>query len=124
MPNASFKIAIDKLNDFGPDGINTAKFMFTANKGESLKELGSVISGGEMSRVMLAVKSMIMMQNMLPTIIFDEIDSGVSGVIAAKMGNILKNLSKNHQVIAITHLPQIASKAEEAYSCSENRSWR
>lgn len=113
MPNASFKIAIDKLNDFGPDGINTAKFMFTANKGESLKELGSVISGGEMSRVMLAVKSMIMMQNMLPTIIFDEIDSGVSGVIAAKMGNILKNLSKNHQVIAITHLPQIASKAEE-----------
>ncbi|MPM02437.1 DNA repair protein RecN [bioreactor metagenome] len=113
MPNALFEAALENTENFRTDGCNTIRFLFTANKGEKLQDLGHVVSGGEMSRVMLAIKSMTAQRNMLPTIIFDEIDSGVSGVIAAKMGNILKKLSENHQVIAITHLPQIAARGEE-----------
>lgn len=113
MPNAIFEVSIDNAETFRHDGINNIKFLFTANKGEKLQELGNVVSGGEMSRVMLAIKSMTAERNMLPTIIFDEIDSGVSGQTAAKVGNILKKLSENHQVIAITHLPQIAARGEE-----------
>ncbi len=113
MPNALFEAAIENTDTYKSDGTNSIRFMFTANKGEKLQELGAVVSGGEMSRVMLAIKSMTAQRNMLPTIIFDEIDSGVSGLIAAKMGNILKKLSENHQVIAITHLPQIAARGED-----------
>ncbi len=113
MPNALFEAALENTDTYRADGTNNIRFMFSANKGEKLQDLGAVVSGGEMSRVMLAIKSMTAQRNMLPTIIFDEIDSGVSGVIAAKMGNILKKLSENHQVIAITHLPQIAARGEE-----------
>jgi len=113
MPNALFEAALENTDTYRPDGTNSIRFMFTANKGEKLQDLGAVVSGGEMSRVMLAIKSMTAQRNMLPTIIFDEIDSGVSGLIAAKMGNILKKLSEHHQVIAITHLPQIAARGEE-----------
>lgn len=120
MPNALFEAALENTDSYKPDGTNSIRFMFTANKGEKLQELGAVVSGGEMSRVMLAIKSMTAQRNMLPTIIFDEIDSGVSGLIAAKMGNILKKLSENHQVIAITHLPQIAARGEDHIHVEKN----
>lgn len=113
MPDAAFEVVLAKSDQYRPDGINTIQFLFNANKGEKPQDLGAVVSGGEMSRVMLAIKSMTARRNLLPTIIFDEIDSGVSGEIAAKMGNILKKLSENHQVIAITHLPQIAARGDE-----------
>ncbi|PKP05414.1 MAG: DNA repair protein RecN [Bacteroidetes bacterium HGW-Bacteroidetes-6] len=113
MPDAAFEVVLAKSDQYRPDGINTIQFLFNANKGEKPQDLGVVVSGGEMSRVMLAIKSMTARRNLLPTIIFDEIDSGVSGEIAAKMGNILKKLSENHQVIAITHLPQIAARGDE-----------
>lgn len=120
MSNALFEAALENTDTYKSDGTNSIRFMFTANKGEKLQDLGNVVSGGEMSRVMLAVKSMTAQRNMLPTIIFDEIDSGVSGLIAAKMGNILKKLSENHQVIAITHLPQIAARGEDHIHVEKN----
>ena len=89
--------------------------MFNANKGNALNEISKVISGGEISRLMLAIKSIIHKQNILPTVIFDEIDNGVSGEIAAKVGKILMQMSKERQLIVITHLPQIAAKANEHF---------
>lgn len=87
--------------------------MFSANKGGELRELQSIASGGELSRVMLSLKSLIAASKALPTIIFDEIDTGVSGAVAEKMALIMKEMCKSgHQVITITHLPQIASKGE------------
>ena len=86
--------------------------MFNANKGGQLGEIGKTISGGELSRVMLAIKSLITSKTLLPTIIFDEIDTGVSGEISSKVGNIMKQMSATTQVFAITHLPQIAAKSD------------
>ncbi|MEI7726768.1 MAG: DNA repair protein RecN, partial [Bacteroidota bacterium] len=91
------------------------KFLFSANKGIELKDLSNVASGGELSRIMLAIKSMISQKNLLPTIIFDEIDNGVSGEVAGKVGAILKRMGGYMQVIAITHLPQIAAKGDRHY---------
>ncbi len=113
MPDAIFEVPVEKSEQFRPDGKNHIRFLFNANKGGKPQELGSVISGGEMSRVMLAIKTMTAQRNLLPTIIFDEIDSGVSGETAAKMGTILKKLAAEHQVIAITHLPQIAARGDK-----------
>jgi DNA repair protein RecN (Recombination protein N) len=110
IPDAQIRIAcepVDELNAFGKDRVI---FYFSANKGTDLCELARVASGGELSRLMLAIKSLISQQNLLPTIIFDEIDSGVSGEVAGKVGDILFGLSKTMQVIAITHLPQIAAR--------------
>lgn len=115
MKNAGFKVEVTKTNDFMASGIDIIKFMFNANKGVKPGEISKIASGGEISRLMLAIKSLISRKQMLPTVIFDEIDSGVSGDIAGKVGRILKNMSKSHQVIAITHLPQIASKADYHY---------
>ncbi|MBC8173745.1 MAG: DNA repair protein RecN [Chitinophagales bacterium] len=101
---------IDKyITDSGADVI---QFLFSANKGSAPQDIRKVASGGELSRLMLAIKSRIAASTALPTLIFDEIDTGVSGEIAHKVGNILLQLSKNHQVITITHLPQIASKGD------------
>ena len=110
MPDASFKVNHDLLTEAGSDGIDQIKFMFNANRGGVLQELASVASGGEKSRLMLAVKSLVSKNVLLPTIIFDEIDTGVSGAVADKVGNILLSLSSSMQVVAITHLPQIAGK--------------
>ncbi|MEO5570100.1 MAG: DNA repair protein RecN [Bacteroidia bacterium] len=117
MHNAVLKIEITKLeNDsFNSTGIDNVNFLFSANKGIIYQELNKVASGGELSRLMLCIKAMIAKLTSLPTIIFDEIDSGVSGEIAFKVGNIIKKISEEHQVIAITHLPQMASKGDAHY---------
>ncbi|MCK4638546.1 MAG: DNA repair protein RecN, partial [Bacteroidales bacterium] len=113
MPDAQIKIIQSNLPDFNRDGIDKIKFLFNANKGGELNELSKIASGGELSRLMLSVKSLISQRNLLPTIIFDEIDLGVSGDIAGKVGDILLKMSKLMQVVAITHLPQIAGKGNE-----------
>ncbi|MBL7103642.1 MAG: DNA repair protein RecN [Bacteroidales bacterium] len=115
IPDARFQINHKLLNEAGKDGIDKVKFLFNANRGEELQELSKVASGGEISRLMLAVKSLISQKNLLPTVIFDEIDIGVSGAIADKVGNILLKLSGSMQVVAITHLPQIAGKGDTHY---------
>lgn len=112
MPNAKFKIQLDTKEELSINGIDSVSFLFSANKGGEFKELHKVASGGEMSRLMLALKSVLAEKRALPTIIFDEIDTGISGDIANKMGNIFTQMSGNMQVISITHLPQIASKGQ------------
>ena len=110
MPNAEFKIEILKLNSLTKTGIDEVSFLFSANKGSKLNQLQKVASGGELSRLMLSLKALLATKKQLATIIFDEVDTGVSGDVANKMGLILEGMSKNIQVIAITHLPQMASK--------------
>lgn len=113
MENASINIEITTANDFHQYGKDQIDWMFSANKGMPLRALHKVASGGEMSRIMLAIKSTLAEYENLPSIIFDEIDTGVSGEIALKMGEIMENMSENMQVISITHLPQIASKGRQ-----------
>lgn len=110
MSNARFDIKVDYQKDYFVNGKDEISFLFSANKGSNFGLLKKVASGGEMSRIMLAVKAVLSQYSKLPTIIFDEIDTGVSGEIAHKMGEIMKNMSGNMQVFAITHLPQIAGK--------------
>ena len=112
MKDAEFRVEISQTAGFMPTGCDEVAFMFNANKGGELREIGKVISGGELSRVMLAIKSLITSNSLLPTIIFDEIDTGVSGEISSKVGSIMKRMSATTQVFAITHLPQIAAKAD------------
>lgn len=115
MPNARIKIEHKKSATVNESGFDEIKFTFSANKGAELKEIDRIASGGELSRLMLAIKSIISKKKLLPTIIFDEIDSGVSGEVASKTGAIMKDLSKDMQVISITHLPQIAGKSDHHY---------
>ena len=115
MPNSKFKVEISSLLSPGSHGMDTVSFLFTANKNGVLCEISKVASGGEMSRVMLAIKALISKSKALPTIIFDEIDAGVSGDIAERMGIILKEISADMQVINITHLPQIAAKGDHHF---------
>jgi DNA repair protein RecN (Recombination protein N) len=110
MPNANFKIELLPLSEISSTGLEQVRFLFSANKGVELNELNKVASGGELSRLMLALKSLLASKKELPTIIFDEIDTGVSGDVADKIGIILSRIGKNMQVVTITHLPQIASK--------------
>ncbi len=112
MPNAIFKIDIQQSTELTDNGFDKVKFLFSANKGASLNELHKVASGGELSRLMLSLKSLLATKKQLPTIIFDEIDTGVSGDVADKIGNILLNMGNTLQVITITHLPQMASKGK------------
>lgn len=97
--------------DYGPLGHDSVRLLFSANTGGTLRSLSQVASGGELSRLMLAVKSVVTQRSLLPTIIFDEIDSGVSGNISVAVGGLMRQMSRHMQVIAITHLPQIAAKA-------------
>lgn len=115
MPDADFMVNHKLLPEAGSDGFDQIKFLFNANRGGDLQELSSVASGGEKSRLMLAVKSLVSKNALLPTIIFDEIDTGVSGAVANKVGNILLELSNTMQVVAITHLPQIAGKGNDHF---------
>ncbi len=110
MPNANFKIEISELPEPAVNGFDTLRFLFAANKGTDFKELHKVASGGELSRLMLSLKALLANKKALPTIIFDEIDTGVSGDVADKIGQILVRMGNKMQVISITHLPQIASK--------------
>ena len=115
IPNARFEVSLQSLPEFAPTGKDRAEFLFSANKQSDLLEISSVASGGELSRLMLAIKSQLTRSLDLPTIIFDEIDAGVSGEIAHRMGNVIKGMAENMQVINITHLPQIAAKGEHHY---------
>ena len=115
IPNARFEIAMSNLPDFSAYGNDKAEFLFSANKQSDLLEISHVASGGEISRLMLAIKSMLTRTMDLPTIFFDEIDAGVSGEIAHKMGNMIREMAEHMQVINITHLPQIAAKGQQHY---------
>lgn len=115
MSGAEFSIQQKVSEELGMDGFDHVTFLFNANRGGELQKVSKVASGGELSRLMLAMKSMIARENLIPTIIFDEIDSGVSGDIAGKVGKILKMMGENIQVIAITHLPQIAGMGNSHY---------
>jgi len=110
MKNAQLTIEFETLSTYSENGLEVIKFLFTANKGLEKRELSKVASGGELSRLMLAIKSILARKEKMPTIIFDEIDTGVSGEIADKVGEILKSMSQELQIISITHLPQMAAK--------------
>ena len=110
MPNGRFSITLTATDTFLANGNDELSFLFSANKGGDFGQLKKVASGGELSRIMLAVKAIMAEHTALPTIMFDEIDTGVSGEISQKMGDIMKQMSQNRQVFAITHLPQIAAK--------------
>ncbi|MBP5679737.1 MAG: DNA repair protein RecN, partial [Bacteroidales bacterium] len=110
MPNVRFEVQMTTLSDFSPSGKDDIVFLFSANKNQPLKPAGEVASGGEISRLMLSIKALIADAKTLPTIIFDEIDTGVSGDIADRMGEVMKQMSAHLQVITITHLPQVAGK--------------
>lgn len=115
MPFAQFGIAVESQDTFDSKGNDTIRFLFTANKGIAVDDLSRVASGGELSRLMLSIKSAVSSYNYVPSLIFDEIDTGVSGEVAAKIGNIMQQMGQAVQIIAITHLPQVASKAEHHY---------
>jgi DNA repair protein RecN (Recombination protein N) len=115
IPNAQLQLKFNKLEQLNSTGADEVSFMFSANKSQELQEIGRIASGGEMSRLMLAIKTLVADARQLPTIIFDEIDTGVSGEVAVKMGQILKQLAQTVQVLNITHLPQIAAKGKHHY---------
>jgi DNA repair protein RecN (Recombination protein N) len=115
IPNARFSVLHSRLESFSPQGTDKVEFLFSANKQAGKQEIGKVASGGELSRLMLAIKSLISSSLELPTIIFDEVDAGVSGEIAEKVGLIMKSMSEDMQVINITHLPQVAAKGDYHY---------
>lgn len=110
IPNAKFEAEFEELADFSANGKDKITFLFSANKNGSLQSISNVASGGELSRVMLALKSILSKHENLPTIILDEIDTGVSGEVADKMGELMKKMGEYMQVVSITHLPQIAAK--------------
>lgn len=115
MPNVQFKMEFKLKEHFYTNGTDELNFLFSANKGSDFGILKKIASGGELSRIMLATKAILANFTKLPTIIFDEIDTGVSGEIADKMGDIMKKMSQDRQVFAITHLPQIAAKGNSHY---------
>jgi DNA repair protein RecN (Recombination protein N) len=115
MEHARLKIQLIENQDFTTTGTDHIEFVFAANKGSRFQPIREVASGGELSRLTLCTKSLVAAAIPLPTLIFDEIDSGVSGDVALKMGNILQALSAEHQVVAITHSPQVAAKAHAHY---------
>ncbi|TSD64114.1 DNA repair protein RecN [Inquilinus sp. KBS0705] len=116
MPNSVLQIQQStNAAELTKSGVDTIRFMFSANKGHALADMSKVASGGELSRLMLSIKSIIAQYTALPTIIFDEIDTGVSGEVANKVGQVMERLSQNLQVITITHLPQIAGKGKSHY---------
>lgn len=120
MPNAQFKIVLNLIDAFSSNGKDEIEWLFSANKGSNLGALKKVASGGEMSRIMLAIKSVLSNYSNLPTIIFDEIDTGISGEVANKMAEIMQEMATNMQVITITHLPQIAAKGNHHLKVYKN----
>jgi len=120
MPNVRFKMALLPSETYFQNGKDELQFLFSANKGTDFGLLKKVASGGEMSRIMLAVKAILAQYSKLPTLIFDEIDTGVSGEIAIRMGEIMKEMSTTMQIFAITHLPQIAAKGDSHFKVSKS----
>ncbi|WP_304200105.1 DNA repair protein RecN [Flavobacterium alvei] len=119
MPNVRFKMDLNESSTYFENGKDELEFLFSANKGTDFGLLKKVASGGEMSRIMLAVKAILAQYSKLPTLIFDEIDTGVSGEIANRMGEIMKEMSHTMQIFAITHLPQIAAKGTAHFKVSK-----
>lgn len=119
MENVKFKVNFEKKNNFSSTGIDNIEFLISTNPGEPLKPISKIVSGGEMSRIMLGFKSIIANNDKIPTMIFDEIDTGISGRTAQVVGEKIKRISKNHQVISISHLPQIAALADSHYEISK-----
>ena len=115
MPFAQFQVNVGSLTSFGSKGSDEICFLFSANKGIAPDDIRRVASGGELSRLMLSIKSAVSGYNYIPTLIFDEIDTGVSGEVAAKIGSIMRQMGLSLQLISITHLPQVASQAEHHY---------
>lgn len=120
MPNARFNMELKPSETYFQNGKDELQFLFSANKGTDFGLLKKVASGGEMSRIMLAVKAILAKYSKLPTLIFDEIDTGVSGEIAIRMGEIMKEMSNTMQIFAITHLPQIAAKGDSHFKVSKS----
>lgn len=115
MPHGVFEIECSKLNDFSNTGLDKVRFLFSANKGIAPEDMSRVASGGELSRLMLAIKAVAAEKNYIPTLIFDEIDTGVSGEVASKLGDIMRKMGERLQLVSITHLPQIASKSRQHF---------
>ncbi len=113
--HAKVDIEYNTLPDFTPSGIDDIQFLFAANLNQSLRRVSEVASGGEIARIMLCIKALIASTNGLPTIVFDEIDTGVSGAVAVQMGTIMKQMAQSRQIIAITHNPQITVQADTQY---------
>lgn len=120
IAHAKVDIAITPAEDYSESGHDVVNFMFAANLNQSLRRVSEVASGGEIARFMLCVKALIASTNGLPTIIFDEIDTGVSGEVATQMGHIMHQMADSRQIIAITHLPQIAAQAQTQYKVYKN----
>jgi len=119
MPNAKADVEMHELNEPAPTGMDDIQFTFSANKGMPLQPLHTVASGGELSRLSLAIKSIYAKEAQLPTIVFDEIDTGISGEVALRMGQLIKGMSKGHQILMITHSPQIAAHADHQFHVSK-----
>lgn len=115
MPDAAVILSFSKLDRPGPYGADHLEIGFSGNKGQPVQDLSKVASGGELSRIMLAFKSLMAGKTKLPSIIFDEVDTGISGEVADKMGKMIHNLSRDMQVVSITHLPQIAAKGDHHF---------
>jgi len=115
MPHGVFEIEISENSEFSVSGKDKVCFMFSANKGIAPDDMSRVASGGELSRLMLAIKAVAAESSYIPTLIFDEIDTGVSGEVASKLGDIMQKMGESLQIISITHLPQIASKAKNHF---------
>jgi len=122
MPNIQFQVDVLALSDFTEHGKDEVQFLFSANKNRPVQPVTQIASGGEVSRLMLSIKSLVAHKADLPTIIFDEIDTGVSGEIAHRMGEIMQAMSSDMQVITITHLPQIAAKGVQHYRVYKDES--
>ena len=115
MPHGVFEIKVENTKDLTSNGTDIVTFMFSANKGYAPENMAKAASGGELSRLMLAIKSIAAKSNYIPTLIFDEIDTGVSGEVASKLGDIMNEMGETLQLMSITHLPQIASKAKHHF---------
>jgi len=119
MPDSKFVIDFKLKDDFSKNGLSEVKFLFTSNNGVAPVSIEKAASGGELSRLMLVLQKLISVKKQLPTIIFDEIDTGVSGDVAQKIGSLLKRMGENSQLLAITHLPQVAGKANDHFKVSK-----
>ena len=115
MPHGVFEIKVENTKELTSNGTDIVTFMFSANKGYAPENMAKAASGGELSRLMLAIKSIAAKSNYIPTLIFDEIDTGVSGEVASKLGDIMNEMGETLQLMSITHLPQIASKAKHHF---------
>ena len=119
MPNARFEIQVDTADKFYETGIDEVEFMICTNIGEELKPLVKIASGGEMARIMLAIKNVLADVDEVSTLVFDEIDIGISGKASKAVAEKMKSIAKSHQVICITHLPSIAAKGDHNYYISK-----